>query len=271
MAPIAAGCLDAPPPGPQSAPGTGRLPAVQVPEGFLIRMDWPTIINATPPGGEMLLRVHQLVEGDSRCGRSQTYQMKIRLFLFDRDGLRWEIFTRFPLHQANHTFRIPANGTPPYLLVGDFSACLTGDEVLIGPQEAYQPSPPTPVRGGERLWFNLTVAPGENRTKVEWVPGAHDVGLFQARPKSNQRRGEPYGEVHLISDHEGRVCTDRFSATDGWEADCTPFVLYPGAYHIVLDLGRPALMETTWTYFIDVDRFHEGVCRFGFDWPGLCV
>lgn len=232
-----------------------------------IRIQWPTMINATPPSGEVQLRIRQYDRGDD-CRELQEYALKVRLYLYDRDGLRWETFYRFDLDEDNETFTIPVDGAPPYILVGDWNSCLT-DETLGGALSTWQPHA-TEFRYVDRLWFNLTVPLGDNTTTIEWKPTARVTGLFQARPSPDHRQGHRYGQVHLESSSEGRVCTDTFSLLGGWDADCTPFILYPGTFDIVLELDMPAVQETTWAYFMDVDRFHEGVCDHGFEWEGLC-
>lgn len=261
---VAAGCVQ--PGGPDGEPppanDEGEAPATE------IRLRRPTILNATPPDGEVTLNITQYQAEDdvSRCGTNERAVLKVRLLAYDRAGPIWSTYYRYGLDEPHHEFRVPLEGTPPFLIIGDWSACIK-EEHIIGAEDPYNLYAFNRTSEHHHQDVTVEVPPGENRSSTEWDVPAWTWRLSQARPES--RDGERYGEIRLVSEPEGTVCSDRFTPMDQ-EIDCLPFVLYPGSYEVVVELDSPAVQETTWTYDIDAPRFHDGVCEFGFTWEGIC-
>lgn len=231
----------------------------------------PIILNRTPEDGQVILNITQEARDDSErvpCREEETWALKVRLRVYDRHGPTWSTYYRFALDEPFHRFRVPIEGDPPFVVIGDDSACL-GRAALASMVSSWNPRIVQPLQRPIHAEFNLTVAPGENRTEVEWTPSPFDVGMIQARPEEENRSGHRYGTIYNVNSRTGEFCRDTFTPTD-WEIDCTPPILYPGSYRIVLELDQLAVQETTWGYFVDTWRLADGMCEHGFEWEGIC-
>lgn len=231
----------------------------------------PIILNRTPEDGQVILNITQETRDYSEripCREEETWALKIRLRVYDRHGPTWSTFYRFGLNESFHRFQVPLEGDPPHLVIGDDSACL-GRAALASMVPYWNPRTVRPLREPIHTEFNLTVPPGENRTSVTWTPSPFDHAMVQARPEEENRSGNRYGRIYNVNSRTGEFCRDTFTPTE-WEIDCTPPVLYPGSYRIVLELDQPAVQETTWGYFIDTWRLADGMCERGFEWEAIC-
>lgn len=203
------------------------------------------------------------------CSFRDEWPTHVSYAVYDRYGKFVHEAITLEKGRRNTPLRIPLTGTPPYVFANDRNICEdTEASSIFNVTDGFWPWPDRiSTIASSRL--ELDVERGETSDEAIWMPGPFATRFYVGIVEAANRSGHIYGTVRLYQSNGDLVCMQRFS-TMGQDGECDPFYLFPGEYRIELELDHPAVLDTRWQYRVDALVFNEGVCRYGFEWEGLC-
>lgn len=237
--------------------------------GRLLQWDRPLIVNGTRQDHHFDVRMARH-DRASDCSFQQS-GTKGSYLVFNKHRPLASGYYELGPDDREQRIRIQVSGEPPFMFIGDWSACIDSDRTrAYNLTSSYQVLEGDKTHDVVQITKNVTVPAGEESTETTWTPSPLTFRLLLARPDHDNRTGASYGSISIWDDRGTRICRDTYTPM-GHEVDCVPFYFYPGPYTIRLNLTRPAARETTWPYIISYTEFHAGICDHGFTWEGLCT